>query len=226
MTAKVRLGDVDRRGRLRLDAAARYLQDVATDDANDAELDRRFGWLVRRTAIRVVEPLGLGEPMVVDTWCTALGRSWAERRSQLLGERGGCVDAVSLWVQIDAETGRPARLAADFVGAYGATAAGRTVSPRLSLAGPAADVDRVPWPVRRVDLDPFGHVNNASTWAFVEQAAALDEGGRCGVAELEYPLPLEPDMPVDLCQASDDEGRSAWLMNASTVVAAARLSVR
>ena len=35
-TRPVRLGDVDERGRLRLDATARYLQDIATDDVNDA----------------------------------------------------------------------------------------------------------------------------------------------------------------------------------------------
>lgn len=222
MRASVRLGDVDRAGRLRLDATARYLQDVATDDASDADLDRRFGWLVRRTAVRVVEPLRLGEPFVVDTWCTALGRSWAERRSQLVGERGGSVDAVSLWVQIDVETGRPARLADDFTGAYGATAAGRTVSPRLSIAGPVDDVECTPWLIRRVDLDPFGHVNNAATWALLEQAAEFDEGDRRGLAELEYPLPLEPDLEVDLCHTSDDAGLSAWLVHSGTVVASAR----
>ncbi len=35
-TARVRLGDVTPKGRMRLDAVARYLQDVANDDAVDA----------------------------------------------------------------------------------------------------------------------------------------------------------------------------------------------
>ena len=37
-TRSVRLGDVDPAGLLRLDATARYLQDVATDDADDCVL--------------------------------------------------------------------------------------------------------------------------------------------------------------------------------------------
>ena len=45
----MRLGDVDPSGRLRLDAIARYLQDVASDDAADAGLDT--GWVARRTLI-------------------------------------------------------------------------------------------------------------------------------------------------------------------------------
>ena len=49
----VRLGDVDPGGRLRLDATARLLQDVASDDATDAGLDGAWGWIVRRTLIEV-----------------------------------------------------------------------------------------------------------------------------------------------------------------------------
>ena len=33
---RVRLGDASPRGRLRLDACARYLQDIANDDSRDA----------------------------------------------------------------------------------------------------------------------------------------------------------------------------------------------
>ena len=36
---KVRLGDVTPKGRLRLDAVARYLQDIATDDSLDGGYD-------------------------------------------------------------------------------------------------------------------------------------------------------------------------------------------
>ena len=60
-TRPVRLGDVDARARLRLDAVARYLQDIATDDATDAELDDAFGWVVRRTMIEVRRAAALDE---------------------------------------------------------------------------------------------------------------------------------------------------------------------
>lgn len=225
--AKVRLGDVDPNGLMRLDAIARSLQDIATDDASDAELDRRFGWLVRRTLIDVSESPRLGESIDVTTWCTGIGRAWAERRSQIVGERGALVDAVSLWVQIDVETGRPARIADDFRNAYGIAADGRSVSGRLSLDDPTEPGGPLSWRPRATDFDPFGHVNNAATWAFVEEHAAL--GDRRGRAELEYLRPIEAD--VEICIVGSTRsvvgGREAapfdaWLTDPNGVTTAAR----
>lgn len=223
-----RLGDVDRRGRLRLDATARFLQDVATDDASDAGLDRRFGWLVRRTMIVTVDAVRLGEPVEVSTWCAGTGRSWAERRTRIEGERGGRIEAVSLWVQIDVSSGRPARLEADFVDAYGSTAGGRTVSSRLSVPatpGPTAR-KRLEWVVRRCDLDPFDHVNNAANWAFLEELLALDDrDDRVGVAEMEHVQQVTHDQtPAVLVEAAGSERVVAWLIDDDTVLSAARWS--
>ena len=183
---------------MRCDATARYMQDVATDDASDAGLDRAYGWLVRRTLVEIAQPARLGERIAVSTWCTGIGRSWAERRTQIVGDRGASIDAVSLWVQIDVQTGKPARIATDFLDAYGPTAAGRTVSARLALAGPVSADWTSSWPVRRTDLDPFGHVNNAATWAILEEAAALDTTLQVDAADSFF----YPDVMVT-CSAAD-----------------------
>ena len=219
--ARVRLGDVDHRGELRLDATARLLQDVATDDASDAQLDRRFGWLVRRTLIDTGAPARLGEPLVVSTWCTAIGRAWAERRSQVVGERGALIDAVSLWVQIDIESGHPVRVADDFTSVYGPTSAGRSVSARLSVPAPDDRASSVgSWSVRRTDIDPYRHVNNAATWAFVEQH--LVENSRVGRAELEYLDAIELDDHIEVHRSDAGPIRSGWLIRSGKVCAAAR----
>ena len=219
----VRLGDVDRNGRMRFDATARFMQDVATDDASAAGLDRTYGWLVRRTLIEAMQPARLGEQIAVSTWCSGIGRSWAERRTQIVGERGASIDAVSLWVQVDVRTGRPARVAADFLDVYSTTAAGRTVSARLALPGPQGSSSGTPWAVRRTDLDPFGHVNNAATWAFLEEGAEIDASERVGRAEMEYLQPVEHDEWVpNLVTHVDDAATTAWLISESTVRAAAR----
>ncbi len=225
---RVRLGDVDRDGVLRLDSTARFLQDAATDDASDAGLDRRFGWLVRRSMIDAGEPARLGESISVSTWCTGMGRCWAERRSQIVGDGGALIDAVSLWVQVDVATGRPVRLADDFQNAYSDAAAGRTVSSRLSLGAPTTvDPTTVDpeswWHVRRTDLDPFGHVNNAATWAFLEEFAPL--GDRRGRAELEYLQPVEHGTTNTVVV---DAGTSfdAWLLHDDAVGVAARWTPR
>ena len=114
---RVRLGDVDVAGELRLDSVARYLQDVANDDALDAGLSNAMGWVVRRTMIRVDRPCRLNERLRLTTFCTGAGRSWAERRTTISGTGEGAdvaVEAVSLWVQVDVVSGRPTRLGTDF----------------------------------------------------------------------------------------------------------------
>jgi acyl-ACP thioesterase len=52
---RVRLSDAGPDGVLRLDGAARYLQDVASDDWAESGLDPSDTWVVRRSALRVAD---------------------------------------------------------------------------------------------------------------------------------------------------------------------------
>ena len=55
---RIRLGDVDATGRCRLDAAVRYLQDVARDDSANSNLIDPMTWVVRRVMLEVhVSPM-------------------------------------------------------------------------------------------------------------------------------------------------------------------------
>lgn len=221
----VRLGDVDPDGALRFDAIARYLQDVATDDAADADLDGSSvaprGWLVRRSLVVVDEPARYGERIELTTFCSGTGRSWAERRTSLRGDGGAVIEAASLWVQVALAEGRPAALDDRFHEVYGEAAGGRRVTARLALPGPAEDAVARPWTVRRVDLDTFDHVNNAAHWVVLEE---LRERGadRRGRAEMEFPGPVDPGAEVELRTSCDASGRvDAWL-----VVDGPRMSLR
>ena len=172
--------------RLRLDATARLLQDIANDDARDAALDNANGWVVRRTLIDVRTPAVMDEQLTLTTFCGGLGRSWAERRTSIVGDQGAAIEAVSLWVQIDIEHGRPAPLGPAFHERYGeapVAASCRAVSrspPRRPRPHPS------PWPIRAADLDVFGHVNNAVAWTVLEERL-VDADGRAGIGEVEYP---------------------------------------
>ena len=206
----VRLGDVDSMGELRLDSFARYLQDVATDDALAAGLGNAMGWLVRRTMIRFDVAARLNERVELITFCTGSGRSWAERRTTLVGAVGARAEGVSLWVQIDVGSGRPTRLADEFHRIYGEAAAGRTVSSKLSLPKPSFDdATGAPFRFRATDLDPFGHVNNAAQWAIVESVLQGDGRPRHGTGELEFlaPAPADRDLVVRR------DGRMIWLID-------------
>ncbi|MGZ4700494.1 MAG: acyl-ACP thioesterase domain-containing protein, partial [Ilumatobacteraceae bacterium] len=76
---RVRLGDCSPGGRLRLDASARFLQDLSDDDTRDAGF-AQMTWVVRRTVIDVLRfPVYL-EAVDMLTWCSGMGSRWAERR--------------------------------------------------------------------------------------------------------------------------------------------------
>lgn len=217
----VRLGDVDTAARLRLDAIARYLQDVATDDAADCGLDGAFGWVVRRTLIDVRRPARLSERLELTTFCTGTGRSWAERRTSIIGAAGASIETVSLWIQVDARSGRPAPLGDQFHEIYGEAAAGRQVSTRLALPPAPPDTVRRPWTVRRVDLDPFEHVNNAAHWAALEEVVGAGRH-RVGQGEIEFLVPIDLDSRVEL--AADSGDAAVWLVAGERVHTALRWS--
>jgi acyl-ACP thioesterase len=216
---QVRLGDVDQRARLRFDAIARYLQDIATDDTADAGLDAdgpASSWVVRRTMIDVERAARLDERLELRTFCSGTGRGWAERRTTIDGADGASIDTVSLWIRIDATSGRPIGLGDRFTEIYGPTAAERKVSARLLLPGPPPDVTRRPWPIRAVDLDPLRHVNNAVHWSIVEES--LPPHSRRGRAEIEYLRPIEADMTVTIAVRE----QSSWLLHGDQVLTTAR----
>lgn len=216
-TRRVRVADADDRGRLRLDAVARFVQDVGNEDIADAGLDPTEPWVVRRTQVAVEGWPRIGERLAVATWCGGTGGRWAERRVSLTG-RSGTVDVASLLVHLD-RAGRPARLPAWFAATYAAAAQGRTVTSRLSLPPPPADGPTRPWPLRVSDLDVMGHVNNAIPWAALE-----DEWRRRGVlptrATVEWPGTLEANDEVTLAGAPG----GAWLVVDGAVRVAAGFS--
>ena len=223
-TRRVRLGDVTPTGRARVDALARYLQDLARDDSADSALENPMGWVVRRTALRVEQWPVFQEGLRLATWCSGIGPRWAERRSSIVGEHGGAVEAATLWVHVDATTGRPARLVAGFAERYAEAAAGRGADAKLLVPAEAPPgAHERPWPLRHTDFDLLGHVNNAAYWEGLEEL--LDFAGPplpvAGVVE--HRLPVEPGVAVRLVDApAPDGGLGWWIVGPDGAAAAGR----
>jgi acyl-ACP thioesterase len=155
---RVRLGDRDGRGRLRLDAIARFLQDLAIDDVSETGwgLPEHL-WFVRRIRVDVLAPFLDDERVDLVTWCSGLAALAAGRRWSLRGDRGGRAEVDSVWIHLGAD-GRPARI--ENFGVYAEAAGSRRVSTRSELPDPPAGAARVAWPLRATDVDLHGHVNN------------------------------------------------------------------
>jgi acyl-ACP thioesterase len=222
---RVRLSDVDGGGRLRLDAVARYLQDVASDDVAETGWGApAHAWVVRRTRIDLVVPFRSEEEVTLATWCSGVGGAAAGRRTSLEGDRGGRIEAESVWIHL-APDGRPARLDPGFLGVYAATAGDRRVSSRLALPDPPANVVRSPWPLRVTDIDQLGHVNNAAYWEAVEDRLAASELEAAGPlhAVLEYRSPVDLGDGVELAVSLDARRLAVAFVVAGSVRAVAAL---
>jgi acyl-ACP thioesterase len=225
---RVHLNDTDASARLRIDALARYLQDVATDDAYDA--GRAFGrgvWVLRRLDIFVVREPFLYDTVSLLTFCSGTGPAWAERRTRVADSTGGVVaEAVAIWVYVDRERGRPTALDDEFALAYGEATAGRRVSGRLHLPAPPDDGASRQWTIRATDFDVLDHVNNVRSFeAVVDELRRRLPGFRVGHATVEYRGTLERDDAVELRSSVSAEGDrlDAWLLVEGEVRVAARL---
>jgi acyl-ACP thioesterase len=221
---RVRLGDVSPGGRLRLDAATRYLQDLSADDTADAALPDAEAWLVRKTVIEVRSFPRYLEPLELATWCSGTGTHWAERRISVVGQAGGSIDAATTWVHFDQETGRPKRVPAGFEALYGEASGGRRVKARLEHPDPPVGVAGVPWALRFTDFDVLSHVNNAAYWEAVEEALSSRRQLRAPLrAEVEHRTAIERGAAVELVATDDGAELSVWLVADGVVAASARV---
>jgi acyl-ACP thioesterase len=195
---RVHLSDMDAHGRVRLDAIARFLQDVAIDDVQETGWGMpEHLWYVRRIRLDLVRPLLEDRTLELTTWCSAVGAFAAGRRWSVVGDAGGQVEVDSVWIHLDAG-GNPARI--DDFGAYAEAAGHRRVSTRLELPDPPVGAERVRWPLRASDVDLHGHVNNTVYWQAVEEVLprlGVDARRPFGAA-LDYRQPLDVGVELDL----------------------------
>ncbi|GEM32328.1 acyl-[acyl-carrier-protein] thioesterase [Nocardia neocaledoniensis NBRC 108232] len=170
----VRLGDTDGDDRLRLDAVARYLQDIGFDHLDAvADGDLHQAWIVRRTVIDVYEPIMFGDRVQLRRWADALSNRWCDMRIQLKGERGGHIEAAAFLIHIDPVAGRPARMSDAFMAPMLASTTEHRLRWRAALTElDDPEVEATSFPLRVTDVDRLGHVNNAVYWEAVEEALA------------------------------------------------------
>ena len=223
---RVYLGDATMAGRLRLDAVASYLQDIAADDAEDAHLPEGRAWVLRRTALRVERLPTLYEDIGITTWCSGVGGRWAERSTNITGVRGVCVEATAIWVYVSLDSGAPQALPPEFFAAYGDGVRERKVSARLTHPGPPDAAPGCAWPLRPTDFDVLGHVNNAVYWAAVEGVLAeLGGGRRVRTAEIEFRGGVDPGEVAELAVHEEGGRVGIWFLVGGNVRASVQVAL-
>ncbi len=115
--------DIDRQGHVNNVAFVRYIQDVAVAHwgavAPDA-VRAAFTWVVRRHELEYLRPAFPGEELLLRTWVgEPSGATW-ERFTEVLraGEDRPLVTARTVWVLLDAASGRPRRVDAALVARF------------------------------------------------------------------------------------------------------------
>jgi acyl-ACP thioesterase len=211
------IADADSNGRCRLDAIARWLQDIAYADLVDAGIEGRGAWIVRRTRIRVDAFPTFGEDLLLRTFCSGFGRFSAERRTSIQGTTAR-VETVALWIWLDPERGRPMRFPEDFAATYEESAAGRDANVRLRHPEPPEEAKRSSWTFRASEMDPAGHINNSHYWTPLEEELALGSRPSSIDAEVEY---RDPAMPGEAALLRT--GTSMWLASQKGAIHASLL---
>ncbi|MFR9753277.1 acyl-[acyl-carrier-protein] thioesterase [Nocardia sp. 004] len=168
----VRAGDVDPYNRLRFDAVARYLQDIAWENAYKTFFHQTDpDWIVRRTVIDVIRPILWPDDIQLLRWCSAMSTRWTNMRVRITGGNGGLIETESFWINLSESTGMPARISDEGLAHLARTAGEHRLRWRPYLTDntpPESDVD-LPFPVRATDIDQYNHLNNAFYWQAVEQ---------------------------------------------------------
>jgi acyl-ACP thioesterase len=230
LVLRPQLGDCAPSGRMRLDALARWAQDVAYADIEDAGLEQVAIWVVRRTRIKVLSFPRFGERFEVQTFASGLGRMWAQRSTILTrlpaqtvtpatggGQRATpepeapVVEIVSLWIHLDPTRRVPSLITQAEIDVYAQAAGEGRFQHRLTHPRPDADsASAAPdcdWVFRRTDTDLADHVNNAAYWEPLEEELLSAEADLAAVdIELEFRTPAQPG-PVRVLR----DGRHRWL---------------
>lgn len=172
----VALSDTDPTGRLRLDACARYLQDVAAFDAIDANIGHFGNWVLRHNEVHIAQFPIYGQKITSTTYLTGSGRAWIERTSKLIDTNSAreLVGARALWVLTGAETKSPITIPKELFEKYGPLATHHKVSVRDGRRPELPPTTSIlDWKTRFSDQDILRHLNNAVYLEPVEEILHL-----------------------------------------------------
>ena len=223
---RVRLADVDPRGRVRLDALARLLQDVAIDDVQETGWGTPSHlWFVRRIRIDIHEPFLQDREVELVTWCSGLAAIAAGRRWSLTGDGGGHAEVDSVWIHLGPDQ-RPARI--EGFGIYGEATGGRSVSTKLELPDPPAEAPLAAL-ASACDRHRSARASEQRDLLAGGRARACLGRSRSGAAArggARLPRPIDAGDEIDLVTAVDERGVIVGLRASGGVRAVARVEGR
>jgi len=223
---RVRFDEAGPDARLRTSGLMRYAQDLAWLHSTALGFGREWyaarglTWLVRAAELVVLAPIPMGTDIAARTEVVGIRRVFARRRGTFQLTDGTTAAWVHTdWVLIDGR-GALTRIPPIFTEMFGGGMLGGSIG-RLVLPPTPTGAERRSFAVRRHELDPMGHANNATYLDWLEESVAA--GGASDDLSavprryrLEYALAAEAGARVDAAAWRSDDGWSYRLTHAST----------
>jgi acyl-ACP thioesterase len=174
--------------------------------------ERELAWLVRAARVDVLGAIPMGATMRVSTQVLGYRKVWARRRAEFTLDGGLAAAVLTDWVLVDGR-GRLTRLPAVFESRFPGTTVLDAIL-RVDLPPAPPDAARRSFGVRRHELDPMVHVNNAMYLDWLEESVATLADGPATLEaiprsyRLEYAASAEPEAAVEAVTWRDGSG---WL---------------
>ncbi len=170
--------DVDFLGELKVAALLGLLEQAAVEASTAAGFDAarytRDGriWIIRRTRLERLMPVGGGDTVEVETRVVDFRRARSLRRYIVRREARAVAEATTDWVYCDLRTGRPVRIPEELERAFmnGAAPPALPRAESLPADGPGGAVE-FDLTVQPSHLDHVAHVNNAVYASYLEDGA-------------------------------------------------------
>ncbi|CAN5783587.1 hypothetical protein BH24CHL5_BH24CHL5_07090 [soil metagenome] len=172
---RIRFDEAGPDGRLRSSGFLRYASDIAwlhseaAGFGRDWYAARRLTFLIRAIELDMIDEVTYGTSLSVSTEVIGFRRVWGRRRSEftLDGQERPVAVALIDWVLLG-EHGKPVSIPAEIAEAY-IVPPGTYTPLRFELGEPPTGAARRDFDVRRSDLDPMAHVNNAAYVDFLDE---------------------------------------------------------
>lgn len=178
--SRVRFSEVDDKEVISLPGIINYFQDCSTFHSEDVGLgidrlkERNKVWILSSWQVVIDRYPKFGEQIGVSTWATGFDKLYGLRNFMMRDADGQpAAYANSIWVFMDIEKGRPARLSEEDAQKYGVEPALEMEYAPRKITLPKETSKLEPFVVRKYHIDTNKHVNNCQ---YVQMALeVLDE---------------------------------------------------
>ncbi len=219
---KVRYSEINSERVVRPEAIVNFLQDCTMFHTNsvgggvDFYKQERKAWVLNSWQIEIKRQLEENEEITVCTWPYDFTGAYGHRNFLILGEDGEhVVEANSLWVFTDIDTGRPIKLTEDIVNMYDMDEKLDMVCLDRKVKVPEGleAKEQLPVPVLKGFIDTNGHVNNGKYVGCASEY--IPEGYLVERIRAEYKRPAvlgHTFYPVTYMQQESDNRAHVWVV--------------